>query len=168
MPSSKKNNNRMKNLRRRFENLKKTNNNTFNIINSLEDIGSKSNKLLIKHAHFNKIKSQRNPEVSAIMLEELIDEYNKLINSCDIYNSSSIKKLQKSLIKNVSQLRKNELPLLERITKEPTMEELTFRFNKLTKFTDKNRASRKFKKQSQRKNNKSKSKSKSFFSALFS
>ena len=143
MPRSKKNNNRMGNLRRRFEKLKKTNNNSFNIIYSLEDIGNKSNELLLRHEFFNKQRLLKNKNINIDKyITTLINDYEKLIESCEIYHDNiSINNLKKALTKNLRELLKF-LPY-SNSNKDVSIADLEIRFKKLSKYADKIRGKNK-------------------------
>lgn len=149
MPRSKKNN-RMNNLRRRFNNLKKKNSNEFNIVDSLEDIGNKSNQLLVKHEYYNKQKILKNKDINIKKyINTLLGEYKLLIDSCNIYKDNiSINNLKKSLIKNYNNLL-NDIALFNsdnyNNSNIPSLDQLEKRFKKLSKFADKIRKNKKIK-----------------------
>ena len=145
MPRSKKNNNRMGNLRRRFEKLKKTNNNSYNIIYSLEDIGLKSNELLLRHDFFNKQRLLKNKNINIDKyITTLINDYEKLIESCEIYHDNiSINNLKKALTKNLRELLKFLPYYNSNSNKDVSIVDLEIRFKKLSKYADKIRGKNK-------------------------
>ena len=145
--SKKTRNNRMADLQRRFEALKKPNNtnNTF-VVDSLEDIGNKSGALLARHEYFNKQKKQKKTDIDMeLYLRNLIDDYESLIGSCEIYSDKKqIKNLMESLLKNLMDLKDNDLKrYTTTVTRVPTMEELQKRFRSLSRFADSIREKRK-------------------------
>ena len=136
--------NRLKNLQKRFTTLISPNNN-YNIINSLESIGAKSENLLKLHEKYKKLKKNpsKNKKDIKIILRKLIDDYREVIELMEIYsNIKNINTLKKSLIKNLKELEEVDEPLYF-YNNIPSMNNLQKRFNKLSRFANKIRNSRK-------------------------
>lgn len=135
--------NRLKNIQKRFTTLISPNNN-YNIINSLESIGAKSENLLKLHEKYKKLKKNpsKNKKDIKIILRKLIDNYREVIESMELYsNIKNINTLKKSLIKNLKELEEVDEPLYF-YNNIPSMNNLQKRFNKLSRFANKIRHSR--------------------------
>jgi len=135
--------NRLKTLQKRFTRLISPNNN-YNIINSLESIGAKSENLLKLHEKYKKLKKNpsKNKKDIKIILRKLIDDYREVIESMELYsNIKNINTLKKSLIKNLKELEEVDEPLYF-YNNIPSMNNLQKRFNKLSRFANKIRNSR--------------------------
>ena len=136
--------NQLKSLQSRFKKLLEPNNN-FDVIDSLETVASKSEKLLKLHENYKKLKKNpvKNKKEIKIILRKLISKYREVTESMEIYtNIQGIKTLKQSLLKNLEDLESIDEPMYL-YNNIPSMNNLEKRFNRLTLFSNNIRRRRK-------------------------
>merc|ERR1711935_660978 len=106
------NKNKLKKLQERFKRLKEQNN-SFNVIYSMKDIGNKSEQLFSLHTLYKKEKKlNRNRNKIKMLLKKLLYDYETLIDSMELYeNIPHIRSLKKSLVQNLKDLRVIDEPM---------------------------------------------------------